>query len=479
MLLKMFKMNKRINSTKLPTNDDLLISGEVTLKGVTSVDKPVFVMACGADDMSYARICNYAEFQGNYFWITELRQLNNTHIEVSCRIDVLATFKTEILATKSYVLFSDSAGRTDIIDNRNVRTVNWSFKGNVNEHVGMFDNTSQCYIIEVINDKTSVNVSTSTFYLLAPEQMQALMTSLYSDTDFFDNIVRSIQNPANLLVKAIWYPFAIDHFQGVFSGNEEEIHVGNYNAVISGYRITNVNYSQLAELVRIDLSSILLDTYAYDESNCIIQCSLPFYGLVELPVNTMLKKGNRDFFIRMTLDIFSGTLMYEILSQAGEIGYRSRIYKTTFGVTVPLGYQSYNPIQFIGAVTGAVGGVAASALAPETVAGGMAISAGSIGAANVISSTASLQKENGVIGNIGSRVDFGWNNTISVNVLTADLAESITAKKEVIGLPLCSTVELGTLTGYVQTQNASVQAIAMEEELQEINSMLDRGVYIE
>ena len=82
MLLKMFKMNKRINSTKLPTNDDLLISGEVTLKGVTSVDKPVFVMACGADDMPYARICNYAEFQGNYFWITELRQLNNTHIEI-------------------------------------------------------------------------------------------------------------------------------------------------------------------------------------------------------------------------------------------------------------------------------------------------------------------------------------------------------------------------------------------------------------
>lgn len=107
------------------------------------------------------------------------------------------------------------------------------------------------------------------------------------------------------------------------------------------------------------------------------------------------------------------------------------------------------------------------------------LSAGAIGTANVISSTASLQKENGVIGNIGSRVDLGWNNTISVNVLTADLAESITAKKEVIGLPLCSTVELGTLTGYVQTQNVSVQAIAMEEELQQINSMLDRGVYIE
>lgn len=72
MLLKMFKLNKRINSTKLPTIEDLLISGEVVLKQATSVDKPIFIMACGADDMSKARICNYVEFQGNFFWITSI-----------------------------------------------------------------------------------------------------------------------------------------------------------------------------------------------------------------------------------------------------------------------------------------------------------------------------------------------------------------------------------------------------------------------
>ena len=479
MLLKMFKMNKRINSTKLPTNDDLLISGEVTLKGVTSVDKPVFIMACEADDMSYARICNYAEFQGNYFWITELRQLNNTHIEISCEVDVLATFKTDILGTKAYVLYSDSAGRTDLIDNRNVRTINWKYRKTIREKVSMFTKGESCYIVEVINGNPSTKLSTSSFYLMSSSQMEALMSSLYGSNDFFDNIVKSIQNPSNLMVKAIWYPFGISEFQGAFTGQEEPVKVGNYEAGANGYRIQNIDFSSTAELIHIDLSAALQDNYAYDESNCTLKCTLPFYGMIELPVSTTLKAGTREFFIRITLDILSGTLMYEILGSAGEAGYRTRIYRTNFGCTVPLGYQSYNPLQFIGTVTSAVGGVAAAAMAPEAMMPSMMTSAIGFGAGNVISSISSLQKDNGVIGTIGSRVDMAWANDITVEVLTAELSESVTAKKEVLGLPCCSTVELSTLTGYCQCSNASVSAIAMPEEIIKINNYLNGGMYIE
>lgn len=479
MLLKMFKLNKRINSTKLPTLEDLLISGEVVLKQATSVDKPIFIMACGADDMPKARICNYVEFQGNFFWITSIVQLNNTHIEISCEVDVLATFKTEILQTKAYVLYSDSAGRTDLIDNRNVRTINWKYRKTVREKVSMFTKGDSCYIVEVINGYPSTKLSTSTFYLMSSSQMEALMSSLYGSNDFFDNIVKSIQNPSNLMVKAIWYPFGIGEFQGAFTGQEEAVKVGNYEAGANGYRIQNIDFSSTAELIHIDLSGILQDNYAYDESNCTLKCTLPFYGMIELPVSTTLKVGTREFFIRITLDILSGTLMYEILGSAGEAGYRTRVYKTSFGCTVPLGYQSYNPLQFIGAVTGAVGGVAAATMAPEAIAGGMIASAAGFGASNVISSVSSLQKDNGVIGTIGSRVDMGHANDITVEVLTAELSESVTAKKEVLGLPCCSTVELSTLTGYCQCSNASVSAIAMPEEITKINNYLNGGVYIE
>ena len=479
MFLKLYKHNKRINSTLLPSEEDVLISGEVSLKSATSVDEPVFVMACGEEHMSYARICNYAECQGNYYWVVDTVQMNKNHIQITCKLDPLTTYKNQILATKAYVIYSDSAGRVDLLDNRNVRTINWVYAGDVSEEVNMFKMNGGSFILEVINGSPSLSISSSTFYLMSTPQMAALMQGLYDTGDFFDSIVKSIQNPSNLMIKAIWYPFAINAFQGAFTGAEETVKIGNYECSASGYRITKVDYSSTSELIHIDLNDILQSNYNFDESNCSIKCNLPFYGLVELPVATVLKSGARDFFIRISLDIFTGTIMYEILASAGEISYRSQIYKTPFGVTVPLGMQSYNPLQFIGTVAGAVGGVMAAANLPASMAAGTAVSSGVIGAGNIIGSTASLQKSGGVVGVLGSRVDYGWNTRIVVTVLKAVLAEGVTAKKEVLGLPYCSTVELSTLTGYCQTQNVSVSAIAREPILNEINAFLNGGIYIE
>lgn len=480
MLLKLFKLDKRINSTKLPVDNDLIISSEVVLKQSTSVDKPVFIMSCDENDMEKIRTCNYVEFKSEYFWITSIVQLNKAHIEISCEIDVLASFRNEILGTKAYVLYSDSAGRTDLIDSRNTRTIHWEHKGSVIKEVSMFTVSTDCsYILEVINGYPSTKLSTSTFYLLSSYQMVVLMNALYGTGDFFDSIVKSIQNPSNLMIKAIWYPFGVDQFRDAFSGETESVKIGNYDAGVSGFRIQNIDYSSTAELVYIDLSELINDNYAYDETNCILKCTLPFYGMIELPVNTTLKDGNKSFDIRIVLDILSGTIMYEILSINGKDAYRTRLYKTTFGCTVPMGYQSYNPLQFIGAATGAIGGLASAMLAPEAMVGTKLASSTGIGASNVISSVSSLQKDNGVIGTLGSRVDLGWANRISVEVLTAELSEDVESKKSVLGLPCCSTVELSELSGYCQCSQASVSAIAMPEEIIKINNYLNGGVYIE
>lgn len=477
MLVNMYKHNKRINSTLLPKNEDLLISGNVTLKNATSVDEPIFIMACGANDMPKARICNYVECQGNYFWITELIQLSTTHIEVRCKIDVLTSYRKEIFETKAYVLYSDSAGRTDIVDNRNIRTINWHYNENAAVgNVGMFTGNG-CFLIEVINAYSSIHISGSTFYLLSTEQMSNFVKCLYETVDFFDEIIRAIQNPSNLLINAIYYPFSLNHFKGNLTGSEESIYVGRFNVGASGFRITDYNPSQISELVKIDLSNLLINDYRYSENNCSIKCMLPFYGIIELNPATLLK--DKLAFVRISLDIFTGTLMYEILENNGKSSYRSRSYKTKFGVTVPLGYQGYNPLPMIGSTAMAIGSIGAAVLAPEAIApmamaGALGNSAGAI--TNTISS---LQKDNGVVGQLGSRVDYAWAKTITVTVATADLAESITAKKEVLGLPFCSTVELGTLKGFCQCSGASISAVAMPKELMEINNYLNGGVYIE
>ena len=477
MLLKLYKLDKRINSTKLPTADDLLISGEVVLKMATSVDKPVFTMACGSTDMPKARICNYAEFQGNYFWVTDVKQISNSHIQYECSIDVLASYRAEILSTKAYVLYSDSAGRTNILDTRNVRTIDWSYKGNVHWTPDLFtvDATGGTFVLQCINP--AAHVSTTAIYLLSAGQMTNLMDKIYSTTDFWDNIIKTIQNPANLMVKCYWVPCGIEVIKSTgITTNVHNVWIGNYDTEVTGFEITKLDYGSIGQAHIFDLSSIMSDDYRYDESNCILKLNLPYYGIVDLSPNLIAKY--KEYVITLHFDVTTGIIMYRINNSVGEASTHNQVYRTVFGTEVPLGFQSYNPLPFIGTSISSVGGVITSAGSSNM--SGVSIAGTGISAiGNVISSVSSLARHNGVIGSIGSRVDTGGNNRVTINVMTNDLAESITGKKEVLGLPFCSTVELSTLTGYVQCAGASVSAIAMPEELSQINGLLNGGVYIE
>lgn len=470
-------MNKRINSTKVPTAEDLLISGEVVLKMATSVDKPVFTMACGADDMAKARICNYAEFQGNYFWVTECRQLSNTHIEYTCKIDVLASYKTEILATKAYVLYSDSAGKTTILDTRNVRTIDWSYKGNAHWTPSLFtvDATGGTFVLQCINP--GANVSTTAIYLLSAGQMTNLMDKIYSTANFWDNIIKTIQNPANLMVKCYWIPCGIEVLQDEgITTNVHNVWIGNYDTEVSAFEITKLDYGSIGQAHIFDLSSIISDDYRFDESNCVLKLNLPYYGIVELSPNVITK--SKEYVITLHFDVTTGIIMYRVNNSVGEASTHYQVYKTVFGSEVPLGFQSYNPLSFIGSTLNSIGGVVGAVGNPNATAGAVA-GTGISAIGNVVSSFASLARHNGVVGSIGSRVETRGNNSVTISVMTNDLAESITGKKEILGLPLCSTVELSTLSGYAQCSEASVSCMAMPDEISEINSFLNGGVYIE
>lgn len=478
--LSLYKINKRINSTLLPTAEQLIDIMGVALKNATSIDTPTFVIAVGAENIDAIWSANYAEYEGAYYWINDITQINNTHVELQCKKDSLATYKEYIKATKAYVVYSSSAGRTDIKDSRNVRTIHWNTPTKVIRGTPeMFEvsNDGGCFILQVANSDPSYKVSGASVYLMSPTQMQALMIDLYSTGDFVNSILKTYNNITPLILKCQWFPFSITHFQGVFEGSVEFVRIGGYEAGASGYRIANIKYPLCAEVFVIDTSEVIGNDYTYDESTCIAKLYLPFYGLVEMSPNILLKSNQRRITIRMTLDILSGALLYEILNQTSQISsYKNQIYRTQLGVDIPLASQGYNPLTFIGTAFTAVGSTATAGLA----AGGEAAVASSlISLGNLMSSTSTLQKQTGIVGALGSRVDFGWSTEIEFHISRNELSESITAKKDVLGLPLCSTVELSTLSGYVQCANASVAAPAMESELREINNFLNGGVYLE
>jgi len=87
-------MGKKINSTKNTFNTGAT-SLSCKLKEPCSKQNPVFlVQGLNNSTLNY----NYCKWGGHCYWIDEIRYITNNIVEVSCHMDVLGTYKDNIIA---------------------------------------------------------------------------------------------------------------------------------------------------------------------------------------------------------------------------------------------------------------------------------------------------------------------------------------------------------------------------------------------
>ena len=100
MTAKFWTFSKIQNSTAQPSGAGT--QHTVYLKGPCSVMAPVFLIE-GIDTS-----LNYCEWNGRYYFVTDMILSNNSIYEVRCSVDALATWKTEIGTSSQYILRSAS-----------------------------------------------------------------------------------------------------------------------------------------------------------------------------------------------------------------------------------------------------------------------------------------------------------------------------------------------------------------------------------
>lgn len=101
---------KRHNSTAIPAS--FSHSYDVALKGACSYNRPVFLLA------EPAFLDNYIQWGNWYYFVDDVVVVRNNLLEVHCALDVLATYKADILASTQYVAYSNVSGGTWLPDNR-------------------------------------------------------------------------------------------------------------------------------------------------------------------------------------------------------------------------------------------------------------------------------------------------------------------------------------------------------------------------
>lgn len=477
--------SKRRNSTKQPSG--LSDTRNVKLKDLTSVDSPTFILT--GNDFTY----NYADWEGRYYFITDIRSMHNNLIEVDCILDVLATYKSEILASTQYVCYSSLHGGAWLADTRLVVQKDATVSRNI--ITLPFIDANGCYILSVVGQSgvDVFRVTRSTIQNLI-EGLQDWRDNLGQDIkttfDFSDDLA-AYESIANALtdtglignayetaVQCIrschWVPFS----DLVVGGTLSNIYLGNYPAknqgtLLSGYKLSGT-FDSGNEPIAIPWQ---YNDYrrAYCES---VYLYLPFVGMVNIATDEIV--GSSSLYVKYSITPSDGQVCYEVSADNQIIG----TYGGNCKMDIPIGINQKSSLgdiattMFAGAektinsaIHSSVSPVSASA---ATVGVGLGIASSTYEVGNVTAST-----HMSCIGGIGGGAGAGLTRNVVCFTVAHSTSCTPSAMQATMGLPTMKPVQLSSLSGFCQCANAHVDAPAMAHELDAIDSFLNSGFYIE
>lgn len=463
------KVSKRRNSTLQPT---LSTSFDVLLKTPTSLHTPTFTINASAFDF------NYLKWDDRYYFVTDVVARNNNLWDVSAVIDVLATYKADILVSTQYVSYSSVSGglwlpdtRIPLVKNPTTQTAQTS--------ITPLSSTG-AYILSVVgqNGVASYIVTIADLIIL----IQDLQRWIDNLKDAASNIItgqttsaaqaineigkaltqsgfigNSYQNAVQGIRGCVWVPFDRDELGGV----SRKIWIGNYETSITGKYITNTNITDSFSITIPWIHSDWRRTVCED-----VYLYLPLVGNVQLSTDSIAHTDTLT--ISYSLAPITGEISYKVNAGVEVIG----TYGANAGADVPVGINQ----------AASLGSIAQSTLAglSKTVSSGSIsrrLRNFAVGAYDVVNTVNSTNMT--TIGGIGGSSGVGVGTTCLVSVVNHETLISPATMAATMGLPTMKPLTLSSCSGYCQCVNAHVAAPAEAQELEEIDNYINSGFYIE
>ena len=126
MVVKLYKTSSQKNKLTKTLIDELTLS-DVKLKGECSIERPRLVIS-GLSDFRYNYL--YIPAYTRHYYITDIAILNNELVQIECEVDVLMSFKEQILSNKGTVERNEEIYNSMFIDStipatidNNIRTI--------------------------------------------------------------------------------------------------------------------------------------------------------------------------------------------------------------------------------------------------------------------------------------------------------------------------------------------------------------------
>ena len=457
---------KRRNSTKRPAATGT--TRTATLKEATSIEKPTFVFA--SNDFSI----NYVQAFGHYYFVDDIKSVRNGVIEVSCSIDVGATYKSQIGSYTAFVERSYSY-RNVMIPDPLVAMLDHETVNEAYQTLTYFSYTG-FYVISVLNDVGS-GVGFTTYYVFDKANMEALAQYINVDwgsgggiSDVLAWLQATFLHTADAIIDCIWLPLTSSYLTSTdFSSETVKVGVDIVSGV-TAKRFLNVSIYHFE--TNIAIPHIYTD-FRKAAPYTIVKLFIPGLGMVD--INPLDFSGDA-IYIEYTVDVATGDTAV-ILRDATEAQGGNVIATYTFNiaVSIPIGHVSAN-------AAGAAGGIstaAASTAFVKSVSHSSPVAAGIIGVASAINSVSqAVAPTMSIHGGKGGRALFYAEREVRCIVMARSTTDPDDLKLTQ-GSIFMKETQISLLSGYVKCSNAEVPIAGMESDKQAVNDLLNSGFYYE
>lgn len=488
--VNLLSLTKRENSTKRPTSAQLAAgaSFSCTLLDDTSLMNPVFKLSIAANPIGY-NYCYVSDFN-RYYFITDISSHQNFWY-VSCKCDVLASFKTEIGTQSHYVLRSASDYDGDIEDT--VYPCNTNIAGYI-DYADSGDPLrwadGHCYVLGIVGYKDNVDAQFGAlrYYIMKPAGLKEFLKFLMDNIDQWGSIASSdysygvqkaLINPIQYIKSCICMPF---DYSDVVGSAVSTVRFGYYAYTVpSGdiyltKEVTDTNVCKTKEIAYINLRSHPQAATRGAYLNCqpYTRYTLHYGPWGDIDLDPMLLKGNNKVKLETLYDLITGVGR---LLVTGNVATSKVIFNGSVkvGVDVNLSQVYKDALGYEAATTKTLFGAIAAAGSMTEPVSGIANGLGFITAGVQDMTRLNYPTVSGV-GSSGSYMSFHDSQNLYLlsrfnYIVNENLAE--------IGRPLCQTKQLNTLSGFIVCQNADAHITGTADETEKINSYLNTGFFWE
>lgn len=451
MILKLYNFSKKANSTKVPASDTAT-ELNVTLKENVSLYSPSFILSTEPNQF------NYCQLDDKYYYINDYVYVGRNTFIINCTLDVLASYKSDILNTKAFVLYSSSNYDSSIPDHRLSQKAECTYLKNTKDLTTADNlykmNSGAGYFAVSYIGQPPYEMEPSTILGLDFNNFRSLAAAINSKSiaEFFATgyMNKLLNNASQAITSVKFIPIAM-HQRDLEKSTYQVVLGGNCAISAYGYELGTIQYSCVIPI------PWQFTDFRNRSQYTTLMMNLPGVGVV--PLNPDNYIGFDNITVRALVSEKTGVITYDI---SGLERYQCDISRNVHIST------GSNPglMSLLSGVTSTAYGIATGNYA------------GAVGSAfNAIGS--SFGHQGGSVGGATGNTGYLINNQVTLESCCHGTTIEPSAMAEKYGRPLNKVVTLSTLSGYCQTTDASVEINASNEIIEEINNLLNGGVYIE